>query len=89
MSAPAPAAAALRPHAVQVADARVDVRVCVDGSGKLAQQPTVVSSSGDAQFDAAALRIAQSASGSYRPAASPDSATPSGCVPLTLSIEQR
>jgi TonB family protein len=83
------APAAPRPYAAQGADARVDVRVCVDGSGRLAQQPTVVRSSGDAQFDAAALRIAQSASGSYRPTTSPDPATPSGCVPLTLSIDQR
>lgn len=69
--------------------ARVDVRVCVDGSGKLAQQPTVVRSSGDAQFDAAALRIAQSGSGSYRATTGVDPASTSDCSPLTLSIEQR
>jgi hypothetical protein len=91
MPAPEPASAARAPapHAVQAADARVDVRVCVDGSGKLAQPPAVVRSSGDGQFDAAALRIAQSASGSYWKATSPDPATPSGCVPLMLSIEQK
>ncbi len=87
LSAPAPAAAAS--HAPPAADARVDVRVCVDGSGKLAQQPTVVRSSGDAQFDAAALRIAQSASGSYRPTTGLEPVSTSDCTPLTLSIEQR
>jgi TonB family protein len=86
---PAPAAGALSPHPSGPRDARVAVRVCVDGSGRLAQQPTVVRSSGDAQFDAAALRIAQSASGSYRPTRSLDPASTSDCVPLTLSIEQR
>jgi TonB family protein len=86
---PAPAPAAAGPHAAQAADARVDVRVCVDGNGKLAQPATVVRSSGDAQFDAAALRIARSASGSYRSTASLNPATTSECVPLTLSVEQR
>jgi TonB family protein len=86
--APVPVASAPRPQAAQAADARVDVRVCVDGSGKLARQPTVVRSSGDAQFDAAAVTIAQSASGSYRPTTSLDPAS-TDCVPLTLSIEQR
>jgi TonB family protein len=85
---PAPAPAGLPPHA-QPPDARVDVRVCVDGEGKLAQRPTVVRSSGDAQFDAAALRVAQSASGSYRAVTGADAATGSDCVPLTLSLEQR
>jgi outer membrane biosynthesis protein TonB len=89
MSAPLPGAAAPPPHAPPTAGARVDVCVCVDGTGTLAQQPTVARSSGDAQFDAAALRIAQSASGSYRPATRLDPASTSDCTPLTLSIEQR
>jgi TonB family protein len=88
-SAPAPAAAEPQPHAPPAADARVDVRVCVDGSGRLVHQPTVMHSSGDAQFDAAALRIAQSASGSYRPATGSDPVSASACTLLTLSIEQR
>jgi TonB family protein len=91
VSAPtaAPTPAALPPPAAQAPEARVDVRVCVDGSGKLAQPPSVVRSSGDAQFDGAALRIAQSASGSYRPTTGVDHVTTSDCVPLTLSIDQR
>jgi TonB family protein len=78
-----------RPPATQPADVRVDVRVCVDRSGKLARQPSVVRASGDAQFDAAAVKIAESASGSYPSASSLDTASTSECRPLTLSIEQR
>jgi TonB family protein len=78
-----------RPRAAQAGDARVDVRVCVDRSGRLTQPPTVVRSSGDAQFDAAAESIAQSASGSYHPASSSGTASATECAPMTLSIEQR
>jgi TonB family protein len=86
---PAVAVAEPAPRAAPGAAVRVDVRVCVDRSGRLAQQPTVVRSSGDTQFDSAAVRVAQSASGSYRAAASLDPANSAECAPLTLSIEQR
>lgn len=86
---PAATLAASGPRGVLSPDARVDVRVCVDGGGTLAQPPAVVRSSGDAQFDAAALRIATSASGSYRPSTRLAAASASGCVPLTLTIEQK
>jgi TonB family protein len=70
-------------------DTRVDVRVCVDGSGRLAQPPAVMRSSGDAQFDAAALRIAQSGSGSYHATTGAGPASASPCLPLILSIEEK
>jgi len=44
-----------------------EVRVCVDAAGKLAQEPTVTHSSGDTAFDQAAVKIARSGSGYYRP----------------------
>lgn len=44
-----------------------EVRVCVDAAGKLAQDPTVTRSSGDAAFDQAAVKVARSGSGYYRP----------------------
>ncbi len=71
--------AAGRPTAASV------VRLCVDASGHLAQDPTLLSSSGDADLDAAALRIARSGSGSYRAATTSSGATSGGCLQLTLS----
>jgi TonB family protein len=58
------------------------VQVCVDGAGKLVQEPTLVHSSGDAELDAAALRVARAGSGAYRSPVSPNSAA--GCMQLTL-----
>jgi TonB family protein len=53
-----------------------EVRVCVDATGKLLQDPAVTRSSGDAALDEAALRVARSAAGAYPPA---------DCLRLTLS----
>jgi TonB family protein len=76
-------AAAARPAAASV------VRVCVDEGGRLAQDPTLVSSSGDAGFDAAALRIARSGSGYYRAAGASGGATAAGCLQLTLGPDRK
>ena len=57
-----------------------DVQVCVDGSGQLARTPALTHSSGDAAFDAAAVQVAKSASGSYRSGA--------GCLQLSLRPAQ-
>jgi TonB family protein len=65
-----------------------ELRVCVDATGKLVQAPTLVRSSGDAAFDAAALSVARAGSGSYR-AANADGRAVSGCVDLALTTEQR
>jgi outer membrane biosynthesis protein TonB len=54
----------------------------VDGAGKLVQEPTLVHSSGNAELDAAALRVARAGSGAYRSAVSPSSAA--SCMQLTL-----
>lgn len=56
-----------------------EVRVCVDASGKLVQDPTVTRSSGDSALDAATLRVARSAAGAY-PAP--------GCLHLTLTAAE-
>jgi TonB family protein len=54
-----------RADAVAVSDGKVGVCVCLDESGKLAQEPTILQSSGDAAFDAAAIKLAHA--GHYRP----------------------
>ncbi len=43
------------------------VRVCVDPGGKLTAAPTIFQSSGNAQLDQGALRLARDGSGHYRP----------------------
>lgn len=43
------------------------VRVCVDSSGRLTQDPTIFRSSGLARIDNGALRLARAGSGHYRP----------------------
>jgi TonB family protein len=63
------------------------VRVCVDAAGKLAEDPRLVQSSGDPDFDAAALQIARSGSGHYRPASGPGGHPVPGCEQLTLRME--
>jgi TonB family protein len=64
-----------------------EVRACVDASGQLAQDPVMTRSSGDSAFDAAALRVARSASGSYRPPAGADGHPAPGCLRLAISAE--
>lgn len=43
------------------------IRVCVDASGRLTADPTIFQSSGIAQLDQGALRLARAGSGHYRP----------------------
>ena len=64
-----------------------DVRVCVDAAGKLAHEPTVTRSSGDAAFDQAAVRIARSGSG-YYPPPTVNGKPVAGCVRLTIRPEK-
>jgi TonB family protein len=64
-----------------------EVRVCVDAAGKLAQDPELVQSSGDPDFDAAALQIARSGSGHYRPAKGPGGHPAPGCEQLSVRME--
>ncbi len=87
---PAPAAAAASPTAGTAAQpGAVAVRVCVDETGNLTQSPTIVHSSGDARFDAAAVEIARAGSGHYRPASGADGKPVAGCEQLSLRNDGR
>jgi TonB family protein len=83
-AAPTPAAA---PGAIRAAEARAAVRVCVDDAGKLVQDPQITHSSGDTQFDQAALNVAKAASGSYR--AAPGASAAPGCLEIALKSERK
>jgi TonB family protein len=85
-AAATPASAVATPNAVAAtpADSRAEVRVCVDANGRLTEEPKLIHASGDAQFDAAAVNVAKSGSGSYRPASS-DGKRVAGCVRLAIS----
>ena len=67
----------------------VTVHVCVDESGKLKQDPTIVHSSGEASVDEAAVRIAAAGSAYYRLDTSSNGPPVSGCVQLTISFETK
>jgi TonB family protein len=85
-AAPKPAAADSAAAASTAGEA--DVHVCVDASGKLAHEPTISHSSGDAGFDQAAIKIARSGSGYYRPPLLDGRPAP-GCMQLTIRPEKR
>jgi TonB family protein len=76
----ATAAPNLQPGAVQL-------RVCANDKGQLTQDPSIVKSSGNAEIDAAAVRIATAASGSYRPPAQLNGKALSGCAELAVKFE--
>ena len=63
------------------------VQACVDESGKLAQDPTIIDSSGDPRLDEAAVQIARSGAGYYRPATTSEGKSLSGCVQLAIKFE--
>jgi TonB family protein len=65
----------------------VTVRVCVDETGKLKQDPTIVHSSGKALLDQAAVKIAASGSAYYRPDTSSNGPPVSGCAQLAIKFE--
>jgi len=65
----------------------VTVRVCVDETGRLEQDPTIVHSSGMASLDQAAVRIAASGSAYYRPDTSSNGPPVSGCAQLAIKFE--
>ena len=66
-----------------------EVHVCVDAMGKLSQEPKLVHSSGDAQFDAAALKIAGSGSGNYRASTTTDGKPLPGCVRMAIKYVEK
>jgi protein TonB len=64
------------------------LRVCVDGSGRLASDPAIAQSSGSARLDEGALRLAKAGSGHYR--STTENGTPvSYCYPLRIRFELR
>ena len=67
-----------------IRSASAEVRVCAGADGKLTQAPVVSHSSGDAAFDAAALEIARSGSGHYRPGSTANGQPAAGCLLLSI-----
>jgi TonB family protein len=67
----------------------VTVHVCVDETGTLKQDPTIVHSSGTASLDQAAVRIAASGSAYYRPDTSSSGPPVSGCVQLAIKFDTK
>jgi TonB family protein len=77
-------AAATQTAPTAIRSASAEVRVCAGADGKLTQEPVVSHSSGDAAFDAAALEIARSGSGHYRPGSTANGQPAAGCVLLSI-----
>jgi TonB family protein len=67
----------------------VTVHVCVDKTGKLEKDPTIVHSSGMPSLDQAAVRIAASGSAYYRPDTSSNGPPVSGCAQLAIKFETK
>jgi TonB family protein len=67
----------------------VTVHVCVDETGRLEQEPTIVRSSGIASLDQAAVRIAASGSAYYRPETSSTGQRLSGCAQLAIKFDMK
>ena len=67
----------------------VTVHVCVDETGRLEQEPTIVHSSGMASLDQAAVRIAASGSAYYRPDTSSNGQPLSGCAQLVIKFDNK
>jgi TonB family protein len=84
--APAQIAANARPDDSGGHADTVTVRVCVDETGRLKQDPTIVHSSGVAALDQAAVRIAASGSANYRPETSSSGPPVSGCAQLAIKF---
>jgi len=79
--------AGMRPESSPPKEAKVELHVCSDVAGKLAQDPTVIRSSGDPGLDEAAVAIAKSGSGYYRPATTSGGKPVSGCAQLAIKFE--
>jgi TonB family protein len=85
--APAGSTAPRNPRQSGGDDDKVTVRVCVDATGKLQQDPTIIRSSGIASLDQAAARIASAGSAFYRPDTAPTGPAPTGCAQLTIQFD--
>jgi len=67
----------------------VTVHACVDETGRLKQDPTIVHSSGVVSLDQAAVRIAASGSAYYRPDTSSNGPPVSGCAQLIIKFDTK
>jgi TonB family protein len=95
-AAPATDASSIAPVATNTMDAtvrrensvsrklEVELHVCSDVIGKLVQEPSVIRSSGDPGIDEAAVAIAKSGSGYYRPATALGGKPVSGCAQIAI-----
>jgi len=79
--------AGVRPESSPPKEAKVELHICSDVAGKLVQDPTIIRSSGDPGLDEAAVAIAKSGSGYYRPAVTSGGKPVSGCVQLAIKFE--
>jgi TonB family protein len=79
--------ASVSPESSPPRDAKVELHVCSDVAGKLAVDPTIIRSSGDPGLDEAAVAIAKSGSGYYRPATTLGGKPVSGCAQLAIKFE--
>ena len=66
----------------------VTVRVCVDGKGKLTEEPTLAQTSGNTRLDEGALKLAKAGSGHYQ-AGTEDGQPVTACVPFRIKFELR
>jgi TonB family protein len=87
--APAPIAANAKQDDSSRQANSVTVHVCVDKTGRLEQDPTIVHSSGMASLDEAAVKIAASGSAYYRPATSSNAPPASGCAQLAIKFDTK
>jgi TonB family protein len=89
MAAPAGTDRTVSQGAAHSQDRSEAVRVCADGAGKLLQDPTILRSSGNPGFDAAALGIARSGSPYYHPGTNSGTQPVSGCAHLVIEFESK
>ena len=66
----------------------VTMHACVDGAGKLTEEPTVAKTSGSNRLDGGALRLAKAGSGRYTPATEDGKGVP-GCVNFIVKFQLR
>jgi len=66
----------------------VTVHSCIDGSGKLTEEPSVTKSSGSNRLDGGALKLAKAASGKYTPATEDGKGVPA-CINFNVKFQLR
>jgi protein TonB len=66
----------------------VTMHSCVDGSGKLTEEPSIAKSSGSSRLDGGAMRLAKAGSGKYTPATEDGKGVP-GCVNFIVKFQLR